>query len=65
MNCIREAFSFEPIRYPMWIRADGRSHSEESNLIVLHVLLKPSDVKWLLEGKTLLVPLRREFHFDC
>lgn len=41
-NGMRRHFPFQPIRYLVWIKADGRSHSEEWNVIVLHFLVESS-----------------------
>jgi len=39
---MRGHFSFQPIRYLVRIKADGRSHSEEWNVIVLHFFVERS-----------------------
>lgn len=42
-NRMRGHFPFEPICYLLWIKADGRSHSEEWNMVVLHFLIEGSN----------------------
>ena len=39
---MRRHFPLQPIRYLMRIKADGRSHSEEWNVIVFHFLVEGS-----------------------
>jgi hypothetical protein len=68
---VRRHFHFQPVSYLLWVEADGGSHAEEGDVIVLHFLVQSPDGNaeqpgQLLDRESLLLgaQLLYESHLD-